>query len=151
VTLDAKDAIVPALNALTALYLIVVAISTLNDDIPDIHFTQVVHIGTVTTIGTLVYGSIVILPSSEIVISGEAVDAISWGLRHAVLALYAAACVISLNIPRGPPMYFPPEQIYSEKTVASITTRYQDNVCGIVSDSIIGMLLFSYSTKVPHI
>ena len=149
-TLDPKDAIVPSLNSLTALYLIVVTISTLNDDVPDIHFTQVVHIGTITTIATLIFGSIMILPSSQVTTSAEAEDAISWGLRYAVGALYAVACIISLNIPRGPAMHFPPEQIYSEKTVASITSRYRDNVCGIVNDSIIGILFFSYTTKVPH-
>lgn len=131
------------------MYLIVVTVSTLNDDIPDVHFTQVVHIGLLTTTATLVFGSIAILPSSEITISGEAEDAVSWGLRYAVLALYAIACAISLNIPRGPAMYFPPEQIYSEKTVGSITSKYRDNVCGIVNGSILGILFFSYTTKVP--
>jgi len=150
-TVDPKDAIVPTLNTLTALYLIVVTISTLNDEIPDIHFTQVVHIGTITTIATLIFGSIMILPSSEATTSAEAEGAaVSRGLQYAAGALYALACVISVNIPRGPPMYFPPERIYSEKTVASITTRYRDNVCGIVNDSIIGTLFFSYTTKVPH-
>lgn len=149
-TLDPKNAIVPTLNSLTALYLIVVTISTLNDDIPDVHFTQVVHIGTITTIATLIFGSIMILPSSEATTSAEPEDAVSWGLRYAVGALYAVACVISINIPRGPAMHFPPEQIYSEKTVASITSRYRDNVCGIISDSIIGILFFSYTTKVFH-
>lgn len=147
--LDAKDAIVPTLNIFTALYLITVTVSTLNHDIPDVHFTQVVHIGVITTIATLVLGSIVILPSSEISVSGEAVDAVSWGLYCAVVALYAVACAISLSIPRGPALYYPPEQIYSEKTVASITSKYRDNVCGIVNASIIGILLFSHSTKVP--
>ena len=149
-TLDAKDAIVPTLNALTALYLIVVTISTLNDDIPDVHFTQIIHICAITTIATLVFGSIVILPSSEVTTSAETEDAVSWGLRYGLVLLYAVACVISINIPRGPALHFPPEQIYSEKTVASITSRYKDNVCGIVNASIIGTLFFSYTTKVPH-
>lgn len=147
-TLDVKYAVIPILNTLTTLYLIAVTISTLNDDVPHIHFTQVVHIAAITAIATLVFGSIVILPSSQVTTSVEAVDGVSWGLRYAAVALYASACVISLNIPRGPALYFPPEQIYSEKTVASITSRYRDNVCGIVNDSIFGMLFFSYTTKV---
>lgn len=147
-TLEIKDAIVPTLDSFTALYLIVVTVSTLNDDIPDVHFTQVAHICTITTTATLMFGSIAILPSSEITISGQAEDAVSRGLHYAVVGLYMVACVISLNIPRGPAMYFPPEQIYSEKTVASITSRYRDNVCGIVNDSIFGILFFSYTTKV---
>ena len=149
-TLGAKDAIIPTLNSFTALYLIVVTISTLNADIPDVHFTQVVHIGIITAITTLVFGSIAILPSSEITISGQPGSAVSWGLHYAVVGLYAVACIITINIPRGPPMHFPPEQIYSEKTVASITSRYKDNVCGIVNDSILGILFFSYTTKVPR-
>lgn len=149
-TLGVRDTIVPALNSFTALYLIFITLSTLNDDIPDVHFTQVVHIGAITTIAALVFGSIAILPSSEITISGQPEGGVSWALYYALVGLYAVACAISLNIPRGPPMHFPPEQIYSEKTVASITSRYRDNVCGIVNDSIIGILFFSYSTKVPR-
>ncbi|KAF9788298.1 multidrug resistance-associated ABC transporter [Thelephora terrestris] len=147
-TLEPKDAIVPTLNAFTALYLIVITISTLNDEIPDVHFTQVVHIAAITTIAALVFGSIAILPSSQITISGQAGDSDSWALHYAVVGLYAVACAISLNIPRGPALHFPPEQIYSEKTVESTTSRYRDNVCGIVNDSIFGMLFFSYTTKV---
>ena len=149
-TLEAKDAVVPALNSFTALYLIAATVSTLNAEIPDVHFTQVVHIGAITTIATLVFGSIAILPSSETTISGQPDGAVSWALYYALVGLYAVACVISINIPRGPAMYFPPEQIYSEKTVASITSRYRDNVCGIVNDSIFGILFFSYTTKVPR-
>lgn len=113
------------------------------------HFTQVVHIAVVTTIATLIFASIAILPSSELTISGQAGDVVSWGFHYAVVVLYAIACLITTNIPRGPALHFPPEQIYSEKTVASITTRYKDNVCGIVNDSILGILFFSYTTKVP--
>ena len=149
-TLGAKDSIVPTLNLFTTLYLIVVTISTLNDAIPDVHFTQVVHIATITTMATLVFGSIAILPSSEITVSGQAGDTVSWGLYYAIVGFYAVACIISINIPRGPAMYFPPEQLYSEKTVASITARYRDNVCGIVNESILGILFFSYITKVPR-
>ena len=127
----------------------VITISTLNDDVPDVHFTQVVHIAAITTIAALTFGSIAILPPSEITISGQAGDSASWGLHYAVVGLYTAACIISLNIPRGPALHFPPGQIYSEKTVASTTSAYRDNVCGIVNDSIFGILFFSYTTKVP--
>lgn len=147
-TLEPRDAIVPVLNAFTALYLISVTIYTLNDEISDAHFTQVVHIATITTIAALVFGSIAILPSSEITVSGRETDAVLWGLYYAVVALYTIACLVSINIPRGPALHFAPEQIYSEKIVASTTTRYKDNVCGIVNDSIVGILFFSYTTKV---
>ena len=148
--LQPKDVIIPILNAFTALYLIFVTIFTLNHDIPDVHFAQVVHIAVITTTATLVFASIAILPSSEMTVSGQAGDPFSWGLHYVVVALYAIACVITVNIPRGPPLHFPPEQIYSEKTVASTTSRYKDNVCGIVNDSILGILFFSYTTKVPR-
>ena len=146
--LEVKDTVVPSLNIFTALYLIVITVSTLNDVVPDVHFTQIVHIGIITTVATLAFGSVAILPSTEFTTS--AVDAVSWGLGYVVIGLYAVACVISLNIPRGPAMHFPPEQIYSGKTVVSITSRQTDNVCGIVNDSIIGILFFSYTTKVPY-
>ena len=147
--LQQKDAIIPILNAFTPLYLIFVTALTLNHDIPDVHFTQVVHIASITTTATLIFTSIAILPSSEVSLSGQAEDAVVWGLHYAIVALYTVACLIAVNIPRGPALHFPPEQIYSEKTVASTTSRYRDNVCGIVNDSILGILLFSYTTKVP--
>jgi hypothetical protein len=148
-TLNLKDAIVPALNVLTPLYLVIVTIYTIRDEIPDAHFTQVSHIAAITATATLVLGSIAILPSSEITISSWAEDGVLWYLHYAVTGLYTVACTISINIPRGPPLHFPPEQIYSDKTLASTTSRYRDNVCGIVNDSILGILFFSYTTKVP--
>lgn len=71
------------------------------------------------------------------------------GLHCVVVGLYAIACVVNLNIPRGPATYLPPEQIYSEMTIASITSGCRDDVCGIVNDSILG-ILFSHTTKVPR-
>lgn len=147
-TLQLKDAIVPALNTFTALYLILVTTLTLNHDVPDVHFTQVVHIALITTIATLAFASIAILPSSDVSLSGQAGDVASWGFHHTAVGLYAIASLIVVNIPRGPALHFPPEQIYSEKTVASTTSWSKDNVCGIVNDSILGILFFSYTTKV---
>ena len=113
------------------------------------HFAQVAHISAVSTVAVLTFGSIAILPSSEITISGQAGDSAPWGLHYAVVGLYAVACTISLSIPRGPALHFPPEQIYSEKIAVSSTGRYRVNVCGIANASILGILFFSYTTKVP--
>ncbi|EPQ52410.1 hypothetical protein GLOTRDRAFT_26339, partial [Gloeophyllum trabeum ATCC 11539] len=56
--------------------------------------------------------------------------------------------VNTMTTPWGPNLHYPPEHIYSEKVVEAITSRYEDNVCGVVGASIWDTLLFSYTTKV---
>jgi len=77
------------------------------------------------------------------------------------LLLSAIAMIISATMPLGPPLYFPPERVYTLKSIEIAAKEYgQDlnsatapnerkaNVTGLVGSSLLGILLFDYSTKV---
>jgi hypothetical protein len=92
-------------------------------------------------------GAIGILPNEQPV-SALQQDLVPPGLWYTILVLYLIAFLVTMNIPRGPLIHFSPHQVYSEKTIATMTNFYADNVCGIVSASIWSILYFSYTTKV---
>lgn len=65
-----------------------------------------------------------------------------------VLALYTVACGITTFMPRSPRLHFPPERLYSPKTLASSAPLSYDNVTGYVWGSIYSVLLFAYTTPI---
>ncbi|EJD45821.1 hypothetical protein AURDEDRAFT_124546 [Auricularia subglabra TFB-10046 SS5] len=67
---------------------------------------------------------------------------------HASYALIAITFAICSTMPRGPLLHFLSDQIYSEKTLVTSTTRVPENVCGLPSSSVWDILPFSYTTKV---
>jgi hypothetical protein len=64
------------------------------------------------------------------------------------LAIAGLTMLICTTVPRGPRLHFPSERIYSEKTLATTTNHVRDNVSGLPSSNVWGVLLFSYTTKV---
>jgi hypothetical protein len=81
---------------------------------------------------------------------------------YASMLLSAISMVIAAMIPLGPQLYFPPQRVYTLKSVetaakelgadpilAETTMRERKaNVIGLVGSSLLGILLFDYSTKV---
>lgn len=113
------------------------------------HSTSIIHLAILTVVPTSLLFTAAILPSSHPVsiTLAQNVPFLFW-LYYAVLALYFVATLITFTMPTGPPLYFPPENIYSEKTILSATNPDQNNVCGVVGASVWDYLLFSYTTKV---
>ena len=115
------------------------------------HWRSVVHISALTFLASLLLGTLAILPSRPMPVSSTTIEPSSVvpnGLFYAVTLLYIVACAVAVTIPRAPPLHFPSERIYSEKTLMAVTSKYEDNVCGSVSASVWDTLLFSYTTKV---
>ncbi|KAF7316261.1 Multidrug resistance-associated ABC transporter protein [Mycena indigotica] len=102
------------------------------------------HLCALSTIPALSLAFIAILPSNTIVISSNTIDQLWYG----VLAVYILASVVSWTTPLGPALHYPPDDIYSPKTVATLTNTDQENVTGVVGCSPWDMLFFSYTTKV---
>ncbi|TFK48986.1 P-loop containing nucleoside triphosphate hydrolase protein [Heliocybe sulcata] len=146
---ETQDTIVSSLRVVFALYCCVLAVCSVNrDNIPS-HSRFILHLSILTTLATAFLGATAILPSSSPPVATSSIsENAGLGLWYTALAFYLASCVNSATTPWGPPLHYPPEYIYSQKVVEAITSRYDDNVCGVVGASVWDTLLFSYTTKV---
>ena len=104
------------------------------------HWRLVVHISCLTAAAFLLFAISATLPSRVVRTSTH--------LQYAPVAAYFLACAVAITIPRGPPLHYPSEHIYSDKTLMAVTSKYEDNVCESVNASVLDSLLFSYTTKV---
>ena len=113
--------------------------------------SSLVHLSALTCLATFLLGILAIIPSRPLPVAArnlEPSSAVPLGLFYAVVVLYLVSCLVVATIPRGPRLHFPSEQIYSQKTLMAVTSKYPDNVSGNVSASVWDTLLFSYTTKV---
>ncbi|EPQ52340.1 multidrug resistance-associated ABC transporter [Gloeophyllum trabeum ATCC 11539] len=144
-----QDVLISTLHVLFALYCSILAAFSVNKDSMSSHSTLILHLAVLTTLATAFLGTTAILPSYPPPAGSFSLsDYSGLGLWYAALVLYIASCVNTMTTPWGPNLHYPPEHIYSEKVVEAITSRYEDNVCGVVGASIWDTLLFSYTTKV---
>ncbi|KZT01063.1 multidrug resistance-associated ABC transporter [Laetiporus sulphureus 93-53] len=145
---DRSQALIHALHVAFALYLLIIAGRSVRKQ-DGSHAVYIVHLSALTFVATALFFTTAILPSSRLAHTGSSdVSAVPLGLFYATFTLYAISLVIAATTPCGPPLHFPPEQIYSEKTIMKVSTQYADNVCGIRGASMWDTLLFSYTTKV---
>lgn len=133
-----------------ALYLVLISAFAVKHEY-GAHWRSVVHLSSLTFMAGLLLGTLAILPSNPLPISATSIEptpAVPFDLFYVVAGLYIAACLLVATVPRGPPLHFPSDRIYSDKTLMAVTSKYADNVCGSVSASVWDTLLFSYTTKV---
>ncbi|KIM46655.1 hypothetical protein M413DRAFT_440257 [Hebeloma cylindrosporum] len=144
-----SDTIIYALHVCFALYVFLLAVRSIGQDNPDDHSDSILHLTALLTVAFILLGSAAILPStpSPAVASIED-ERILLGLWYGLVSIYGVACFITYTTPLGPPLHYSPSDIYSEKTVQSITNMDEENVCGIINGSPWDILLFSYTTKV---
>jgi hypothetical protein len=147
---DRKGIALYSIRVVLALYLVLVSAISVQQEY-SAHWRSVVHISALTFTASMLLGTLAILPSRPMPVSATTVEpssVVPQKLFYAITVLYVVACVVAATIPRAPPLHFPSERIYSEKTLMAITSKYEDNVCGSVSASVWDTLLFSYTTKV---
>lgn len=137
------------LHTIYAFYVTILAGRAVYQNTVDTHATYIIHLASLTFVPTILLFVVAIFPSSRpfSVNLAQDIPFIVW-LSYAALLLYFIATYIICTIPMGPPLHFPPEAIYSEKTVKSATNTDRNNVCGIVGASVWSYLLFNYTTKV---
>ncbi|KAH9932956.1 multidrug resistance-associated ABC transporter [Fomitopsis serialis] len=139
---------VHTLHIVFALYTLVVAARSVGQEDNE-HAESMIHLSALTFVASAFLFTTSILPSTELVdISLYVSSSVPLGLFYATLALYIASLVLVATTPCGPPLHFPPEQIYSDKVTAKMTNKSEDNVCGTAGASVWDTLLFSYTTKV---
>ncbi|KAI0720942.1 ATP-binding cassette transporter [Cerioporus squamosus] len=114
------------------------------------HAHAITHLSALTALATALCTLIAILPSTPLPATSSFFisDAVYAHLWYVAYALYAAALGVASTTPRGPKLHFPPEEIYSDKGSMRITSKNEDNVSGIASDSVLDLILLSYATRV---
>ncbi|KDQ21679.1 hypothetical protein BOTBODRAFT_26106 [Botryobasidium botryosum FD-172 SS1] len=142
-----KPAVASAvLRLVFSLYLLVLCVLSLSQSTIETHWPTTIHLSALTTFAFSIFGASALLPVDSLA-SAVRSDAAS-SLTLTSIALLFVAAIITSTMPRGPPVYFPAEKIYSPKTLQSSTFARKDNVCGIVQSSVIDFLLFSYTTPI---
>ncbi|TFY65276.1 hypothetical protein EVJ58_g2068 [Rhodofomes roseus] len=145
---EGTNIVVHTLHIAFALYTLAVAARSVGQQDGE-HATSMIHLSALPFVASALLFTTAILPSTRLAdITSYEPSSVPLGLWYATLALYIASLVLAATTPCGPPLHFPPEQIYSDKIIAKMTNRYEDNVCGITGASVWDTLLFSYTTKV---
>lgn len=122
-----------ALHVVFAFYLLNLAATSVNKEYSP-HWHLIVHLSSLTFLATTLLGTIGLVPSSQgvpvskVVVFSTSLTLVLW---YSVAALYFVAFSIAVTTPRGPPLHYPSERIYSEKTMMALTSNYHDNVCGV--------------------
>ena len=156
-----------SLHLFFALYVFIISARSVFQVTPDNHSHSILHLTTLLTVVFSFLGSAAILPDSPpSVATSIDDDPVLLGLWYALLGIYTIGCILAYSTPLGPPLQYPPSDIYFEKTVKSITNVDKQNVCGTTSkrptrSSVVvvlitfvldaspwDLLLFSYVTKV---
>lgn len=130
---DRPSITVYSLHVAFALYALVISTLTLNQTYSK-HSRSIIHFFVLSLAATACLGTTAILPSEPFpgpVVSVHERSGAPLVLWYTVLALYAVNLFISVTTPRGPRLHLPSEQIYSDKTLMQVTSKYDDNVCGI--------------------
>ncbi|KAH8087167.1 multidrug resistance-associated ABC transporter [Cristinia sonorae] len=144
--------IVQSLYAAFALYLLLITAFAVNKEY-SAHSLAIIHLSALTFIATSLLGTVSLIPSNPMPVTKAVVlftvtVSIPTALWHASTGLYLVSVFIAATTPCGPALHYPSERIYSEKTLMKVTSKYEDNVCGVTGASVWDTFLFSYTTKV---
>lgn len=122
-----------AIRTAFSLYVLGLAIHSVHQDTIGPHTKSILHLTVLSTLASALLISTAVLPSSPISVTYPALDTFPAlrGPWYATLALYTIVCVTTFTSPTGPPLHYPPELIYSEKTIAASINKDPDNVCGV--------------------
>jgi hypothetical protein len=130
-----RDGIIAhALRLAFALYTLGYSIIAIRQKDYRSHTLGAVQLTSLTVIAFALLFIIAILPSSKLDVSSARSEShikVLDGLNWAVVVLYGLAASLAISMPLGPALHFPPERIYSEKTVSAITNKELENVSGM--------------------
>jgi hypothetical protein len=129
---ETADIAILAIQVGFSVFLVVLAFRSVNLDTPNAHSRYILHLTSLSTIATALLGTTVLLPDTPPLTASNDESLVLRRLQYARLALYALVCLITITTPLGPPLHYRPEDIYSEKTVQTITNTTEENVSGSI-------------------
>ena len=136
---DHDDMKIYSLHLLFDLYVFVISARSIFQISTDDHSNSILHLTALLSVAFLLLGSAAILPdpTPSVAVSIFDDESVLLYLWYALLGIYAVGCVLVYSTPLGPPLHYPPSDIYSDKTVKSITNTDQRNVCGTTGKALI--------------
>ncbi|KAF8649184.1 hypothetical protein AX16_005982 [Volvariella volvacea WC 439] len=147
-----ESLIISSIHIIFVTYLLVIAVHSINQDTARQHGLSVIHLAVLSLIAAILQTASAIIPNTPRPVAIHEVDPEErmhlQKLWYGALAGYIITAVVAMSTPRGPPLYYPPEGIYSEKTVQQMTNTDRENVSGVIGASPWSVLFFSYTTKV---
>ena len=140
---DHDDIKIYSLHLLFALYVFVVSARSVLQVTTVDHSDSTLHLTALLTVAFLLLGLAAVLPDLHPV--AEAIDdeSILLGLWYALLGIYTVGCILAFSTPLGPPLHYPPSDIYFERTIKSITNTDKQNVCGTTGRLLLCLTSFS--------
>ena len=149
--IETADVVIPATHVSFSIYLVVLAVRSVNLDTTHAHSNYILHLAALSTFAAVLLGTIAILPDTPPITSLFTNDVPALrALGYARLVLYILAASIALTTQLGPPLHYRPEDIYFEKTVSSITNAAEENVAGFVSEFVQSDPFFSPSDSLQR-
>ncbi|KAF7292829.1 Multidrug resistance-associated ABC transporter protein [Mycena indigotica] len=138
---------ISCLRVAFSFYIATVAVFSIRRQSVFEHTESIWHLSALNFVPVPLLGFTAIIPDDYHPVSSVSVHAptILW---YTALGLHLVVALIAANTPCGPALHYPPEAIYSEKIAQAITNTAENNVAGIYGASPLGILFFSYSTKV---
>jgi hypothetical protein len=128
---DHDDMKIYSLHLIFAVYVFVISARSVLKVRKDDHSDSILHLTALLTGAFSLLGLAAILPDPPpIAVSTD--DEFVLGLWYTLLGIYTVACILAYSTPLGPPLHYPPSDIYSEKTTKSITNMDEHNVCGTI-------------------
>ena len=133
-------------------YAFALSVNLIGVDEVEEHWEGVCHLSALTAVDVFLRAIPLVLPVGHGQVD-TLENADGHGLEWASLVFLVLACITAVNTPRGPPLHYRPEKIYSPKMLESFNEVHQspDNVCTIVQSSVWDFLLFSYTTAVANL
>ncbi|KAG9019050.1 hypothetical protein FRB90_007006 [Tulasnella sp. 427] len=126
-------------------YILVLSLYTIGETEVEAHWSSLTHIWTMVTLATSLYATRLLLPKA---LTSAPEAPFTQVFDYASLGLYLVLLAITSFTNRGPEVHFPPDRIYSAKTLSSSAPTVYANVTGYVRESIYSVLLFAYTTPV---
>ena len=128
---DHVDIKIYGLHLFFALYVFVISARSVLQVATYDHSDSILHLTSLLTVAVLLLGSAAILPDSSPPVAASIDEkSVLLGLWYSLLGIYTVGCILAYSTPLGPPLHYPPSDIYSEKTIKSITNMDEQNVCG---------------------